>query len=423
MEYLSENNSASVKGSSIVASLLVGLGFVFPELVEAATAIPGEAGAGFFYSITHMHPAAYVILFLIFVLSVLNLVFQGRLRPSSGPFKWLSTVLRKSGDHGIRSIKAKTGSLIGAPRGRKVDPQLQHREGTEDSVVRVRRIEKTGDSAAVLRTPTPLDGVNHPMPQFGTPVVPQTGAPRILNSKPSKKTTTEFKFSSAVDVPTEEEMERRVKEQIVVSGAVKGPDGKGIGSVIVYLTDEDGNRMGQSSRSVPETGEFKVLIHEQGKYILNGYKRGYIMENSEPLLLPIESGKIEGFMFKMIPEGCIVHGRLISQGPGRPVSNVEVKCICGNGEFERTSRSESSGDFKITGVLANSKCFIEVRDSEGKLLVDSEPFETVQKKEIFREIVIPAGVTNSNYANKKVPLDSGDRESEPDAKIASVPGT
>ncbi len=75
----------------------------------------------------------------------------------------------------------------------------------------------------------------------------------------------EFKFASAVDVPTAEELMRREKEQMVVSGAVTDASGKGMGSVIVYLTDLEGNRVGQSCRSAPETGEFKVLINEPGK--------------------------------------------------------------------------------------------------------------------------------------------------------------
>ena len=71
-------------------------------------------------------------------------------------------------------------------------------------------------------------------------------------------------------------------------------------SVIVYLTDEEGNRVGQSCRSMPDTGEFKVQVNHPGRYQLHGYKRGFVMGEGEPVLLPIESGKIEGFNLHMI---------------------------------------------------------------------------------------------------------------------------
>ena len=45
----------------------------------AAGQIPGEEQIGIFHTITHLHPVAYVILFLVFVLWVLTMVYQGRL--------------------------------------------------------------------------------------------------------------------------------------------------------------------------------------------------------------------------------------------------------------------------------------------------------------------------------------------------------
>ena len=50
---------------------------LLPDLCEGASTIPGEGQHGFFYAVTHLHPVVYLILFLIAVLSVINLVVQG----------------------------------------------------------------------------------------------------------------------------------------------------------------------------------------------------------------------------------------------------------------------------------------------------------------------------------------------------------
>jgi len=209
----------------------------------------------------------------------------------------------------------------------------------------------------------------------------------------------EFKFSSAVDVPSREEVERREKTQLVVSGAVHGPDGKGMSSVIVYLTDTTGNRVGQSCRSMPETGEFKVLIGEPGQYVLRGYKRGFVMEVSEPVLLPIESGKIEGYNFRMIPEGCLVSGKLVASDTGEELAGYEVTCACATSESVRTAITDSTGQFRIQGVPAKLECYLEISDHDGNLLMRSSPFQTVQKKEHYVEIRIPRTQEASDSAS------------------------
>lgn len=367
---------------------VLGAALFLADVCLAAPSIPGENNVGVFHTVTHLHPAAYFILFLIFVLSMVNLVLQGWISAGTWPISLVLDLVQRSISTNPEATGIKGLRRAGPRNALKARPHTGH--STEDGIVSVRRILNAKDNASIVRTPTPLEGVNHPVPNFASTLGSQTGAPRILESQRVKKgPTPEFRFSSAVDLPSTEEMERREKEQIVVSGAVKDLEGHGIPSVIVYLTDEGGNRVGQSCRTAAETGEFKVLINETGKYVINGYKRGFIMESRDPLTLPIESGKIEGFNFRMIPEGCLVQGRLLSPSGARLIEGHEVRCYCGNGDFVRTGLSDAEGEFRITGVLLNSKCFIEILGKDGALLVRSDPFETVQKKEIYREMVIP----------------------------------
>jgi hypothetical protein len=412
---------ASSGMTSDVARHFLTLATVFAALLlmagaaVASTSIPGENHSGFFHTITHLHAAAYFILFLIFVLSVMNLVFQGWISVRTWPIsfvfrlfdRFVSTGPAPSGIKGVR----RTG-----PRN-VVKSRPESTSPAEDGIVSIRRILNTKDSVSQVRTPTPLDGVNHPIPSFASTIASHTGAPRILDSQPVKKaSSSEFRFSSAVDLPSTEEMERREKEQLVVSGSVKDLEGNGIASVIVYLTDEEGNRIGQSCRTAQNTGEFKVLINEPGKYILNGYKRGFIMESRDPLALPIESGKIEGFNFRMIPEGCLVQGRVITEPGGRPLPGYEVKCFCGNRDFLRSTLTGAAGEFRIPGVLLNSKCFIEICGEDGAPIAQSDPFETVQKKEIYREMVIPTEPELEDDADaEESAADTVDSDDSPDS--------
>jgi len=368
----------------------------------AAETMPGEDQAGLLFRLTHLHPAAYFVLFLVFVLSVANLVYQGKI---SGPNSLIAGVFSLFGkakgslggepvfDKGLRGPRPESlGS--GNKKRRAIDSRRMGGEGFEAAVVAVRKLPKPSEDSSDGAV-TPLEGVNHPLPQFAPVESTEPGRPRLVDSKPDKKTVSaQFKFASAVDLPSQEEIERREKEQLLVSGCVKGSGGKGIGSVIVYLTDMEGNRVGQSCRSVPETGEFKVLVNEPGKYILSGYKRGFVMENTEPMIVPIESGKIEGYNFRMIPEGCLVQGRVMLREPDEHVQELKVKCVCRSGDFSRSAVTESDGQFRISGVPPNSKCYVEVIGPDENLLSRSESFETVQKKELFLEIKIPSDETS-----------------------------
>jgi len=378
-------------------------GGLFVPALGAATAwassrqIPGEGQTSVFFTITHLPPVAYVVLFLIFLLSLINLMAQGGMANSISPLSRLAARIGRSSGRlgsGLFQWTSNRGLPERRPGGAS-HPDSEHgRTGAghdRESAMRAGRVGPVGDRASRSSEPTPLDGVNHPMPRFFGPTEGEPGAPRMVEDTGEKRTSlSDFKFSSAVDVLTAEEIRRRGREQLVVSGSVKGPDGKGVASVIVYLADEHGRRVGQSSRTAAETGEFKVLINEPGAYELHAYKRGYVMETGGPMALPIQSGKIEGYSFRMIPEGCLIHGQIIWEEPALTTPGLEIACVCKSDEQPRSTRADRKGQFRISGAPLNSECFIEVRDVDGKPLASSMPFQTVQRKEIFQEIRISA---------------------------------
>lgn len=391
--------------------------------------IPGEDRVGFFFTLTHLHPAAYGLLFIIFLLSMANLLFQYGAEFFLKPIDFLLSLIGKP-SHGAPArpvLKGlKLSSLNGSDQTRQRMRPSSGRRPSDGSEV-VAQVRKTTSSGPRTKPPTPLDGVNHRLPQFPSRTSPAAGAPRVSHARPETKAPMEFKFSSAVDVPSREEIERREKTQLVVSGTVLGPDGKGMSSVIVYLTDTTGNRVGQSCRSMPDTGEFKVLIGEPGQYVLRGYKRGFVMERAEPVRLPIESGKIEGYNFRMIPEGCLVSGKLVASHIGEELAGYEVKCACKTSESARTAITDSTGQFRIQGVPAKMECCLEISDQDGNLLMRSSPFQTVQKKEHYVEIRLPKPYEPSDSASgesvERVSPDGEEEDSGTSETAESSPGS
>lgn len=359
---------------------------------------PGEGQGGLIYGVTHLHPIAYVTLFLIFALAVMNLVFR-----------------RTSAIKSVRPLLDKLGAGNGLPTRRDAGASGQRRSGTAKSGKRASRTagqpapirevpqgsgaEAVGHVRKIVKeagvegetTSTPLDGINHEMPSFVTRLGEPRPAPPDTESQPEdRRPKREFKFSSAVDLPSQEELERREKEKVVVSGVVRGPDGAGLPSVLVYLTDEEGARVGQSARSCEHTGEFKVQVNQPGKYALNGYKRGYIIDSAEPKALPILSGKIEGFDFTMIPEGCLVQGSLSFEGSGAESDgNIEIRCVCENdGSFRSEKLKAGAGPFRIWGVPRETLCHLEAVSPEGEVLTRSEAFDTGQSNHISRQLKV-----------------------------------
>lgn len=365
-----------------------------PDVCFAAQTVPGEARTGFLFTLTHLHPVIYLILGIIFVLSVINFIAQGWISGSKSPFLVLFDLWGRirGGTAGITVLRGLKNRKLDQARKQRSAIEKSYRYGREpieDSVVSVHKLSQAAVQNVRAAIPTPMDGLNHSLPEFSTQVPGGTGAPRIVESRTeSKPPTAEFKFTSAVDLPSPQEVERREKNQLAVSGCVRDPEGRGIGSVIVYLMDETGNRLGQSCRSAPDTGEFRVLANESGKYMLGGYKRGYVMESMESLPLPIEVGKIEQFNFVMRAEGCEIRGKVLRAPEGEAAVDFEVRCDCRRDDFSRSSRTNEVGEFQIPGVPPNSECTLALLMPDGTIISRSEPFQTVQKKEIYREIRI-----------------------------------
>jgi len=264
------------------------------------------------------------------------------------------------------------------------------KELASDGILAVRKATGTQETSP-LSIPTPLDGINHKLPQLSAHGVPQPGATGMVEAKVSQEAAaTEFKFSSAVDLPSQEELERREKGQLVVSGTVLDAVGEGIDSVVVYLTDEQGNRIGQSCRSASGTGEFKVLVNEPGRYAVRAYKRGLILDAGEPEPLPIESGRIEGYAIRMIPEGCLVHGKVINQTAASLTAECEIQLHVRGQETVRSVFSDSAYGFRINGVPNHVECRLHVIDTAGSLLATSPWFETGEKREIVMNVTVAA---------------------------------
>ena len=396
LDALRSRAGMTARAAAVAGAVFFGWSFFASQLFAGTGRIPAENGTGLLYALTHLHPAAYFILFLVVVLSVVNLFFQGYLSIVARPFSGIQLLLDRAQERPpaasqVKGPRVRESSAVCGAKLHKAPASGISKENLHDGVLSVRRAVKVDGADSALSTPTPVEGINHPLPDFAPKVQAQSGFPRTPQTKVQLEAPPhDFKFSSAVDLPSREEMERREREQLVVSGSVTGTDGNGIPSVLVFLTDQEGNRVGQSCRSTPETGEFKVLVNEPGKYTLTGYKRGFIMESSEPLVLPIESGKVEGYSFRMIPEGCAIHGRVVIEAPGVAPGDLEVRCLCAAKDFSRSSRTDSVAGFRISGVPVNSQCVLEVWDKDSNFLAASDAFETARKKELHLDVAVGA---------------------------------
>jgi hypothetical protein len=383
---------------SVTLGILMAL---MPGLCMAGERFARDESTGIFYTLTHLHPAAYILLFLIFVVSVANLMYQGWLpssRRSLSGFMDLGSKLASTGTGLRKSLwnweKPHPGRG-GEPRSAPVAAKVP-----DPGVVSERRVVKQAEPSGRAEV-TPLEGINHPLPSFSTREESAPGGPPPAEEAPEAEAVSpQFKFTSAVEAPAPEEIERRNRERLVVTGSVNDPDGKGISSVIVYLTDEEGNRLGQSCRSMVETGEFKVQVNQPGRYILRGHKRGFLMEETDPRPLPIESGKIEGYCLRMIPEECVINGKVIFGGIAGAAAHVEVRCVDESGEVWRASRVSSSGEYHIAGLPFDFRCFLEVRAEDGRLLWGSESFSTGNQKEMRRDITVSSPHGPSDTRNE-----------------------
>jgi len=414
--------ASPLRGNGVAAATLMIFLFgasMAPDSLYAVQSASGEAGATWFFRLTHLPLAVYVILFLIFILSVLNLWYQSwRAVERIGP-RSLSDLLKDLWRGRFESSVARMGRHAAhRPRGKR-HHQSSFRMGSEAVVVsEVVGAPRLSSQAPAHNDhdliPTPLNGIDHPLPRFEHSA---TGG-RDHKEKAAAGTeqdgkSVSFKFSSAVDVPTQEEIDRRDKAQLVVSGFVTGPDGRGLPSVLVYLTDLEGNRVGQSCRTLAETGEYKVLVNEPGKYILRAHKRGMMMENTDGVSLPMESGKIEGLNFSMIPDGCVVKGRVLLSDTLEPVPHTAIRCRSRLGDYTGESVSDADGYFSIVGAPPNCECYVEVIDASGRRVHATEQFETVQKNQVSLDIRLkqaPSSPVGSNRPSAAVPKMGGRAE-------------
>ena len=385
----------------IIPNISISFLFSFPLVVSlsshvwAGAPIQADRDMNLLYFITHLHPTIYVILFGVFLLSMINLAVQTQLvswfklslqnrlrgnisRDSSGADGFIGRIGKKSRPKNFRKP-------IRGPESYRMS-----KEPLQDGIVSVRSVSSAVDNAEETM-PTPLDGEDHSLPEFSLASNPKSKTKKVKLPDSDKEKTTaakEFKFSSAVDLPSPEEIERRGKEKIVVTGRVIDPLNSGLATAVVYLVDKDGNKMGQSCRTNSDSGAYRVQSNEGGAHSINVYKRGYVMNSDGPIKLPAKNGKIEGFDVHMLPEGCLIHGKVSSTIGQNPIEGLTVKCDCRSEQYKFSSTTNSKGAFQALGAPLNSECVIQVLSPDGNVLLDSKPFETVQKKQIFMDLKV-----------------------------------
>ncbi len=385
---------------SRVISFIFALSRISSTQCWAAPPIPGEIHPGFVYTVTHLHPAAYFVLFLISMLSLANLAargwipiqFQWPLRVFGFLGEFEKTILRtvKVQDFKRKKRRAPTS---GPPEGMKF-------KDVDSGVLGVRKRPKTNLHERGSVVPTPLEGINHPMPRFVSRITQRSAARNVSMGKPRQTITEQFKPYPIRNPVYQGENEPRVQGQLVVSGTITDSQGNGLGSVIVYFTDEAGNRHGQSCRSRPGSGDFWLFANRPGKYLLHAYKRGYVVQAPQDLTLTIKDGKIDGFTVRMVAEECAVRGRVFHVSYGSPASDVEVRCLCKGNSRISSCRTDESGAFRLAGVPLNTECELEVRGANSNVLARSEFFETAPKGEIERDIIIPGSLDEEPVAEE-----------------------
>jgi len=112
------------------------------------------------------------------------------------------------------------------------------------------------------------------------------------------------------------------------------------------------------------------------------------MESPALATLPIESGKIEGYAVRMVPKGCLVGGKVITDSDRDKPGDLEVRCVDERGSIVGSSRVNSSGQFRIDSVPCDCRCVLEAWGSDGKLVGRSETQNTGRGRELYAEIKI-----------------------------------
>ncbi len=389
--HVHRNAHCPAKYNSRVIGFIFALSAIPHVECWAVQALPGEIHTGFLYAVTHLHPAAYFVLFLIFMLSLANLAARGWL---PFQFQWPLRFFGFLGEFEkrirrtvkIQDFKRKKRRAPGSG-----PPQGMKFTDADSAILGVRKRPKTNLDGRGPVIPTPLEGINHPMPRFISRLTQRPAARKPRMKKPPQTVGEQFK-PCPTGHPVQVENEPRSQGQLAVSGTITDSQGNGLGSVIVYLTDEAGNRHGQSCRSRPSSGDFWLFANRPGKYLLHAYKRGYLVQEPEDLTLTIKDAKIDGFNLRMVAEECTVRGRVFNISYGNPASDVEVRCVCKGNSLNSSCRTDESGEFRLVGVPLNTECELEVWGANNTVLARSEFFESTPKGEIQRDIIIPGSL-------------------------------
>jgi hypothetical protein len=365
---------------------------MFAPLCYASQYAAAEGRSDILHRITHLPMAAYLVMFLVVILAVANLIYQGWISKNPLSLPGLGRNPEDKNDApSMRKRKVpapeRTRTAASAHAG---NLRIVGIDAPASEIVGIRRVEEEPAPPVAAEKPTPLEGVDHPLPDLAAQTRQPPGAPRTVDPNTPVIKPAMFRFTSAVEVPSREEVQRREKEKLVVAGSVRHTDGTGLASVLVYLTDEKGRRVGQSARSREDTGDFKVIANEPGRYKLEAYKRGFVVESNEPMFLPIESGRIEGYMFRMAPEGCAVQGKILGYSAQTVGSALTVRCLDEEDHFSRNTSVDSSGGFKIEAVPPSTECILEVVDPQGMVIARSLPFSTRNQKDVSQEIRLPS---------------------------------
>ena len=113
------------------------------------------------------------------------------------------------------------------------------------------------------------------------------------------------------------------------------------------------------------------------------------MSGNGPMALAVESGKIEGLVINMVRQGCIIQGRAILEEVGLPATDVLINFVCEGEAVRETARTDNLGQFRLSNAPMNSECFLEASSLDGNILARTDPFNTEQKKQIYKDITIP----------------------------------
>lgn len=374
----------------ILLQILFMVAIIARSQVFGADLAPGEENTGFFYYLTHLRPGAYFILILIFLLSIGNLYYQ-YITPGGalhyGTPSGSQDLIENQEQDELDDDETEYESEL-ARRMDSLDREA-------DTIVAVRKITPDQeDQKSDQDQPTPLEGVDHPLPSFTITI--DRSNHRDSESEPEKTQETEeddgvfkphFRFASMIDPDVAESREQTAQEELQVSGFVLERNDEPVPGALVFLIDEEGARIGQSSRSQPGTGAFTALAQEPGKYRLNAHKRGMRLVDKNPIELTKKSGIIEGIVVRMIEEGCKIQGKIVQKFEGDLDSMVRLQVVCkvGPSGFVRSVRPAQDGYYSIIGAPESDSCVLELLDSDGNLITRTEPFETFDGGEVNLE--------------------------------------